>query len=359
MQAAGSDSRSDRAPGAGSPGGPSEAGGREKGPLKPAYLILGDDEPKVEKALRRLKLRITAAATDSGDLNIDEFQADEGNSVDVINAANTMAFLGGLRLVLVHDVHRWSEEDERRIVAYLASPAPDACLALVGEKLPATNIVRTAVAKVGDVLEYDAPRKAKFTDWVLNQAARLRLDLGSAEARMLIERIGEHQHMVLRELEKLAVYAGPGRVTAADIEAVCSRTPEASIFELVDALAAGEGAAAFRSLEELYDAGEKPAGLFYRVLWHFEKLAAMTALRSEGVGLEEAQRALKLKPYPAKKLWKQTEVLGPEHIRRIIRALATADARMKGMSPLSGEADLAPRLEFELCLGAILSVRRA
>ncbi len=104
-------------------------GGHNKGPLQPAYLILADDEPKGEKALRRLKLRIAAAAEgDAGELNIDDFRATEGNAVDVINAANTMAFLGGLRLVLVHEVQSWKKEDKDRVVAYLRAPAPDACL---------------------------------------------------------------------------------------------------------------------------------------------------------------------------------------------------------------------------------------
>lgn len=328
-----------------------------KGPLKAAYLILGDDEPKVEKALRRLKMRIgQAVAGDIGDLNVDEFHAVSGNSVEVVNAANTMAFLGGLRLVLVHAVHAWKKEDKDRVVAYLRSPAPDACLALIGEKLAPTDSLRAAVAAVGDVLEFVAPRKAKFTEWVAKQAARLRLEMGPEEVRLLVERMGEHQHLVLRELEKLSAYAGPGRVTTDDIEAVCSHTLEASVFELVDALAGGEGAQAFRALEELYAAGEDPSSLFYRVLWHFEKLIAVIALRGGGATLGQVQERLKLKQFPAKKLWRQSEVIGPERGRIIVRALSRADARMKGMSPLPSE--MAAGLEFELCLGAILTARR-
>lgn len=334
-------------------------GGRNKGPLQPAYLILGDDEPKVEKALRRLKLRIAAAAEgDAGELNIDEFRATEGNAVDVINAANTMAFLGGLRLVLVHEVQSWKKEDKDRVVAYLRAPAPDACLALVGDKLPAGDPLRVATADAGTVLEYAAPRRAKFTEWVVKQGARLGIVLGSEETRYLVERMGEHQHLVLRELEKLSLYAGPGPVSVADIDRVCSRTLETSVFELTDALAGGEGATVFNLLEELYAAGEDAPGLFYRVLWHFEKLVRVIALRNQGASLEAVQQQLKLKPYPARKLWKQSESIDPDKAKRIVRVLTVADARMKGMSPLPSEGKIAERMEFDLCLGAILGIRR-
>ena len=61
---------------------------------------------------------------------------------EVVNAANTMAFLGGTRLVLVHHADAWQKADKEVVAAYLASPAPDACLALVAEKLAAADLLR-------------------------------------------------------------------------------------------------------------------------------------------------------------------------------------------------------------------------
>jgi DNA polymerase III delta subunit len=95
-------------------------------PLKPAYLILGDDLPKVEYALRRLRARIVEQS--GSDLNIDEFDASVHGSVEVVNAANTLAFLGGTRLVLVQNVQAWLKTDKEIVVAYLKSPAPAAWL---------------------------------------------------------------------------------------------------------------------------------------------------------------------------------------------------------------------------------------
>ena len=108
--------------------------------MKPAYLILGDDRPKVELALHRLRERIVQ---ESGtELNVDEFVAGHHSASEVVSAANTLAFLGGIRLVLVHGVDAWKKADKDILVAYLRSPAPDACLALVAEKLPPTDPLR-------------------------------------------------------------------------------------------------------------------------------------------------------------------------------------------------------------------------
>ena len=329
-----------------------------KGPLKPVYLILGTDQPKKEKAVRRLKLRVAQAGDGAvGDLNVDAFGAESGNAPDVVNAANTMAFLGGLRLILVYGVDRWAAEDKAVVVDYLKDPAPDAVVCMVGASLPTGDALRETVRRVGDVLKYDVPKGAKFAEWVRRQAGLRGLELDKTTADYLVERVGEHQHLVLRELEKLAVYAGRGPITEADIREVCADSPEGSVFTLVDALAGGAGATVFRELGRLYAMGEKPSGILYRVLRHFERIVRLLALRGAGVTLKEAQERLSLHPYVARKLWPQAEAIGQVRARSIIGLLAETDARLKGMSPLSSlPAGVGDRMELELCLGRILAI---
>lgn len=318
-------------------------------PLRPAYLIMGDDGPQVELALKRLRRRISQ---ESGtELNIDEFNAQPGNASQVVSAANTMAFLAGTRLVLVHGAQAWNKADKERMAAYLRSPAPDACLALVADKLPATDPLRKGVQATGTVLEYWAPKKEDLIKWLQKQARKVNLELGGPVARLLVQRVGEHQHVLLREVEKLAAYKDGEPVTAEDVELLSSRTLEASVFALTDALATGSAARAFSVLEELYASGEDAPGLFYRVLWHFEKLARVVALRLEGRSQEEAVQELRMHPFAARKLWQQAREVTPDAVRVVLGALAEADAQMKGKS------NLPPDLVFELCLGRILDAR--
>ena len=54
-------------------------------------LILGDDLPKIENALRRLKSRIVEQS--GSDLNIEEFDATTDSAGQVVNAANTLAMI--------------------------------------------------------------------------------------------------------------------------------------------------------------------------------------------------------------------------------------------------------------------------
>jgi len=322
-----------------------DAGGAKTQPLKPAYLILGDDRPKVETALKRLRARIVA---ESGtELNIDEFSAGQHAAREVIGAANTLAFLAGIRLVLVHGVEQWRKADKDLIVDYLGSPAPDSCLALVGEKLPANDPMRKAVKAVGDVLEFQAPKAAELPAWVMRQAKKLGGQIDISAARFLVQRVGDDQHLLMREVEKLTTFRGRGHVKIEDIELLCTRTVEAKVFDMVDAVASRHAALVFAELEGLYAAGERPTGLLFRVLRHFQHLSKAVALREEGFSPAQAQTELGLRPYPAKKVVQQAEAYGVDSIGWAIGVLAETDARMKGKGNLPAE------LELEVCLGRL------
>jgi DNA polymerase-3 subunit delta len=316
-------------------------------PLKPAYLIVGDDAPKVETALKRLRQRIIRES--GSDLNISEFDASAEGAATVVNAANTMAFLGGVRLVLVKHVEAWNRSEKEIVAAYLASPAPDACLCLVAESLPSSDLLRTAMQRQGEVLEYQAPRESDLPRWLQGEAARLGSRLGTREALLLVQRCGTNQNLLLRELEKLSLYAEAGPITEEDIHRLGSVTVEARVFDLVDALALGRGPAAFSTAADLLADGEEVSLLFSRILRHFQQLSRVAALREEGRDMRAIQEELKLKPYPAKKLFEQAAHLGSEGVARRLAILAEADARLKGMSPLPEE------VELQLCLGRLLA----
>ncbi|MFH1833778.1 MAG: hypothetical protein ABH877_02035, partial [bacterium] len=155
---------------------------------------MGDDIPKVELALRRLKGRIVEQS--GSDLNIDEFSALVHSGIEVVNAANTLAFLGGTRLVLVRQVQVWLKADKEAVAAYLRSPAPDACLALVTERIAPGDLLRTTMEEHGEVLEFLAPKESQLPHWLAQEAARLGVGLGIQEARFMVQRCGDNQSIL-------------------------------------------------------------------------------------------------------------------------------------------------------------------
>ncbi|HEX2503227.1 MAG TPA: hypothetical protein VHK00_04735, partial [Miltoncostaeaceae bacterium] len=80
-------------------------------PLKPAYVIWGEDRATVERALSRLVARVGR----EGGLPPERLQAEETPAEDVVAACEALS-LSGLRLVIVDGADAWKAADAAAVV---------------------------------------------------------------------------------------------------------------------------------------------------------------------------------------------------------------------------------------------------
>ena len=157
-------------------------------PLEQLYLIAGSDTPKVRRAVARLRKRVHDET--ASDLNIFVFDGRVVRAATVLEEVQTPTFALGTRLLLVYDADRWPAADRDELADYLADPAPDTCLTLVGGSFKKTERLTKLAEKHKAVLRYDLPRRYELPDWVRERAQARRLHLGRAEAQHLLDWVG-------------------------------------------------------------------------------------------------------------------------------------------------------------------------
>jgi DNA polymerase-3 subunit delta len=310
--------------------------------LKPAYLIVGSDGPKVTRAVQRLRGRI-------GEESIQLLSAREASGEDVVAACNALGLFaaGGGRLVVVQDAESWKAPDVKAFAAYLGAPAPDTVVALTGDVKPDSALGK-AVAKHGEVLVYEAPKRA-LPRWVAEQFARLGANAEPDACAALVELVGDDLDELGGEIDKLAVWAGGETITARDVQAIGAGRAETSIFALTDAWGRRDVPAALGATEELLGRSDRPrrdellrlAGLLAN---HVGRVRRCQALAEEGVRPRDAAGRLKMHPFAAEKAFAQARNFSVEELRDATVRLAALDLALKGGSRLSGE------LEFERTL---------
>lgn len=321
---------------------------RKQEKLKPVYLITGSDDPKIEKAVRRLKKRVIS---ESGtDLNVDVFDAAEHSAHAVVQAASTPPFGTGVRLVLVNSVGDWHKADKDVIAAFLGDPVDYSCLALVGGGIRKNEAIYKAVIEVGQVLVYEAPRFAGLPVWAQEQAAQRHLKLGAREAQRLVGLTGSDQRAIASELDKLSAYVGKRAVEPEDIDELCWVSRDTKIWDMTDALGKRDREAVFRHLEELLAGHAAPASVFFSIARHLKNLCEVVSAGERGEDLTRAAHALGLKPFPARKIAEQSRNFTAEGLRRAVMILAELDADMKGRK------DQRPDLTLEIAVARVLDI---
>jgi DNA polymerase-3 subunit delta len=306
--------------------------------LKPVYLIAGGDRPKIQRALRRLRDRIGEEATEV-------LSAVDANGTDAVAACNALGlFGGGRRLVVVTDVDRWKAADAKAIAGYLASPAPDTVLALVGEEAKKDSPLGKACAKAGDVLIYDISKR-RLPEWVAQQFSDRAVEIDGEAVRVLVELVGEEPEALATEVDKLATWSGGEAIGVTQVEQLAASYAQVPGYELTDAWGRRDLPATLAAcqllLERSPDAPSRSVpALVGLLVGHVGRVRSVQALVDAGLSAREIASRLKRHPFYVEKLVVQARNYGADELRDAIVRLAALDHAIKGGSRLAVDLEL-------------------
>jgi DNA polymerase-3 subunit delta len=303
--------------------------------LKPAYLVHGDDEVKLDSWRARLRAR---AATEGPSVSLEVLAGDRLTPASFAEAAGGLTLAVGRRYVLADGVERWKEKELEPVVAALKSLPPDTIVLLLatGKVSRGTGPAPDSLAKAvralgGEVLLCEAPRPAKLPAWVVKQGAELGLVVSEDAAHALVERIGDDQRRLVRELEKLVCYEPEeGRVDRNAVEALTISDLEARAYELGDAVIEGDREAALLLAEDLREHGEEMMHIVFALLRQFRQARRAAAMLEQGASTQELASALRVPPFIAKQIAARVARADPARLERALDQLADLDYAVRG-----------------------------
>lgn len=304
-------------------------------PLRPVYLLVGSDRPKISRALRRLRSRF-------GEEAVELLAAEEASGVDAVAACNALGLFAtdaGGRLVIVEGVERWKAGDAEAVAAYAGDPAEGAVLALVASELPKHERLVKAAAKAGQLLEYNVPKPRDPTTWVRSELERLGVRAEADVARALVDIVGDDVTTLESEIEKLAAWAGDGPLAVDDVRRLAAAAREAEPWALTDAWGARDLPGLLRACELALEQRDA-FGLAVALATHLTRVRKAQRLAGEGLSVRDVAKRLRVKEYPARKAMAHGENYTQDELDAAIVRLAALDAALKGASRLAGELEL-------------------
>jgi DNA polymerase III subunit delta len=300
--------------------------------FKPAYLIHGDDHGRI--AERRARLRALAEA-ESGPQGVELLEGEAATPEAVAAALNAMTFALGRRFIVVDGVERWRDKDLDPLEAALNTPPPDTTVAFFAReesraKAPAR--LHEAVRKAGgDISAEGTVKPWELPKWVIARARELGLRLEPEAARALIRQVGDRQQRLLRELEKLALWAGDGTsVDTSDVEALSAPSAERRAWSLADALVAGDAQAATRIYLTLRAQGERVPGLLYWMAQRIRLAHDVTQALDAGQPAAQIKRGLRMPARAADRLIADAQQNGTARLREALEQIADLELASRG-----------------------------
>jgi DNA polymerase-3 subunit delta len=296
------------------------------------HLFTGDNDGHMSTAIHEIVERLVGDADRT--LMVDDFDGDDYEVRAVVDAARTPPFLTARRVVVARGIGRFSADEMKSLIAYLAQPldTTELVLGAGGGRLP--KALTDAVSAAGGHTKSAAPPFAKRerSGWIDERIAMVGLHLDNGAVNLITERLGEDLSRLDGVLQTLmATYGRGAKLRAGDVEPFIGEHGSVPPWELTDAIDRGDTRAGLRLLSHMTHAGGRhPLQVMAILHGHYVRM-----LRLDGADVrsdDDAARLLGVKSsFQARKALDSYRRLGSTGVRRALELLAEADLVLRGL----------------------------
>ncbi|WP_218119176.1 DNA polymerase III subunit delta [Limimonas halophila] len=194
----------------------------------------------------------------------------------IADEAAALAFGGGRRVVMMRNA---DDSTVKALKAFLDEPAGDGFVVVSAGDLTPKSKLRQAFerAGVGAALPCYRDDTASLQTVVSETLREHGLDVSREAARYLAEHLGADRMVTRRELEKLALYTGSGRVELDDAQACVGDNAALSLDDIAFACCEGKPAELERAFGRAVAEGANPVQILRTVARHVQRLHHVAA----------------------------------------------------------------------------------
>jgi DNA polymerase-3 subunit delta len=307
------------------------------------YVFHGGDEFTRSETLAGFKRRL--GSPDMIDLNTAYLDGQRLTLAELHHTCDAIPFLAEKRLVIVtglltrltarkgRELTTSQKEYLDSLVDYLPRLPETTRLVFVENSALSANhpIVQLANQEErGFTKQFDPPTGRALPRWIEERVRDHGGEIESPAAHQLATIISDDLRLLDQEIDKLVTYTNGERpITKADVDILVPYAQAAIVFDMVDALGRRDGRTAAQTLHRLLDSGEHPMGLMAMVVRQFRLLIQVRELKAQGNTPQDVAKALKLHPFPARKLYDQATYFTGEQLEKVYRHLLDTDVAIK------------------------------
>ena len=256
-----------------------------------------------------------------------------GLSLATLGEMSAPSLFSSSRCVVVRKLEDLPDESVDGLVGYCAAPADDVALVLVHSGGPRGSGVLTKLRKLERVTEIKAEevKASALPQFVTSEAAAHGARMDADAASFLVQAVGHDLRSLAAAADQLA-HDFPGEPLTLDkVKRYFGGRAEAKSFAVADAAFAGRRAAALEELRWALDAGTASVLVTSAMAGAARSIAR---LKGAGGGVREADlaRELGVPPWKVRSVRDLARSWSEEGIAEALRAVAVADADIKGQA---------------------------
>lgn len=283
--------------------------------------LTGENDVLRQEALRQL---VDGFVAEYGNMGLERLDGEEASYERMNEAAQSLPFLAPRKLVVLRKPSS-NKDFVEHFEQFLEGVSETNDVVLVEPKLDKRLSYYKQLKKDTEFKEFGQLDGTALAQYLSSYAKEQGGSLSASDARTLIDHTGPNQLTLQHEVDKLLAY--DSRISRTTIELLTERTPQSSIFELLDAAFAGNAQRAMQLYREQREARVEPQQVLAMLVWqlHILAIAKTAGQRSPDAIAKDAG----LSPFTVRKSVDLARRITLAQLKALITELRTFDVRLK------------------------------
>ena len=303
--------------------------------IAPVYLFVGPEVLVKREALEALRKKLLPPGLEA----LNDATLEGATAQQITDACETMPMMCEKRIVTVRD---WAplmpgkakneEAEAERMQKWLENPPATCALVFyMRGEMDGRKKLPSLLKKKAVVVDFQLLTDAELSRWCARKLKPLGKRLSPAALNTLTYMAGRELTRLTGEVDKLAAYLGDEReeITDADVRAIVPASLEYNVFELLNALLAGDMKKGQQTVNSLMQGGQNAVGILSMLTRQIRQLAHMKCALDAGTPVQVVQQQLKMHPYAAKQTARQCARLSADWLTALYEKCVASDFDVK------------------------------
>jgi len=261
---------------------------------------------------------------EAGELALERLDGGEATHERLAEAIQSLPFLASKKMVLLTSpsAQKTFAEDIEKLLGSVPNTTD---LVIVEPKLDKRSVYYKTLKSQTDFREFNELDARQLSNWLVQNAREQGGQISASDAMYLVERIGLNQQLLGKELEKLLIFSPD--VTRESVDLLTDRTPQSTIFELLDSAFSGKTARMLDLYNEQRSQKVEPQQILSLLAWQLHVLALVKTAGERTP--EQISKEAGVNPFVVRKTIAIAKKLPYKKAKKIIHDASELDLKMK------------------------------
>lgn len=311
----------------------------KKNKIENSYIFCGLDEELIKEGINL----VVNKAIDKSLMDLNYIRLDGLTTTfdDIMNACETMPFMGDKKVIVVYRATFLKDKTDssntkvyNELIKYLKNMPPYTILImyyLFNDKrdTPKKSTKIKSLDKVSKVVYFDRLKKDRYYKRVEEVFRSNGKEIGKIEVRYFAEKVQNNFDIIKREADKIISYTNGRTITKSDIDKLIVNSSEDDIFDLIDLISQRKVERAIDLLDELLFKNDQHMLIITNIENNFKRLYEIKILNKNGCGISDLASKYKLPTFICEKLVMQCNKFTLKQLQKIMEICLETENKLK------------------------------